>query len=70
MNIAFFSDSYLPYFSGLLNPLIVSKRTGKGHFVYIFAPDYPSVDEEEGIYRFASLPTPTKKISGWLFPSQ
>ncbi|NLM96277.1 MAG: glycosyltransferase family 4 protein, partial [Halanaerobiaceae bacterium] len=63
MNIAFFSDSYRPYFSGVVKSIDSFKKEleKKGHFVYIFAPDYPSVDEEEGIYRFASLPTPTKK---------
>jgi len=63
MNIAFFSDSYRPYFSGVVKSIDSFKEEleKKGHLVYIFAPDYPSVDKQDDVYRFTSLPTPLKK---------
>ncbi len=60
MKIAFFTDSYKPYLSGVVKSIDTFKveLERQGHQVYIFAPDYPSVEEQEGVFRFTSLPTP------------
>src|SRR5690554_1676190 len=61
MKIAFFSDSYRPYLSGVVKSieLFKDKMEELGHEVYIFAPDYPEVVRQEHIYRFKSIPAPT-----------
>ncbi|MFP4017541.1 MAG: glycosyltransferase family 4 protein, partial [Halanaerobiales bacterium] len=58
MNIAFFTDSYKPYLSGVVKSIeTFSKELEKlGHKVYIFAPDYPNVEKQKGVYRFISIP--------------
>lgn len=60
MKIAFFTDSYRPYLSGVVKSIDTFKveLERQGHQVYIFAPDYPSVEEQEGVFRFTSIPTP------------
>ncbi|NLZ93235.1 MAG: glycosyltransferase family 4 protein [Firmicutes bacterium] len=62
MKIGMFTDSYKPYTSGVVRSIEITKAklTELGHEVYIFAPNYPYYEEEEtGVYRFASIPTPT-----------
>lgn len=61
MNIGFFTDSYRPYISGVVRSIDTFRKelTKMGHRVYIFAPNYPNCPKEEGVYRFASLPSPT-----------
>jgi glycosyltransferase involved in cell wall biosynthesis len=61
MKIAFFTDSYKPYTSGVVRSidLYTSKVREAGHEVFIFAPDYPEAKMEEGLYRFTSLPAIT-----------
>lgn len=63
MNIAFFTDSYRPYLSGVVKSIDSFRKEleRQGHSVYIFAPDYPFVGRQKGIYRFISLPTPSQK---------
>lgn len=62
MRIGIFSDSYKPYQSGVVTSIFTFKEelTRMGHEVFIFAPSYPGYSEEEpGVYRFLSLPSPT-----------
>lgn len=63
MNIAFFTDSYHPYVSGVVNSIDRFKKEleRQGHRVYIFAPAYPAVEREEGVFRFLSLPVVVQK---------
>ena len=60
MNIAFFSESYKPYLSGVTNS-IETLKTGLeelGHKVIVFSPDYPKAEKKTGVYRFPSIPSP------------
>ncbi len=61
MKIGVFTDSYLPYTSGVVRSIEVFTRelTDMGHDIYIFAPSYPRCQKENRIFRFASLPAPT-----------
>ncbi|MEC9487925.1 MAG: glycosyltransferase family 4 protein [Halanaerobium sp.] len=58
MKIAFFSDSYRPYISGVVNSIDTFKGEleSRGHQVFIFAPDYPNAGSEPGVFRFSSIP--------------
>lgn len=60
MNIAFFSESYKPYISGVTVSLDTLAKALRrlGHRAYIFAPDYGRKHEGDAdIFRFPSLPT-------------
>ncbi|NQU18481.1 MAG: glycosyltransferase [Candidatus Saganbacteria bacterium] len=60
MKIAFFSDSYKPYLSGVTNSTenLVDELRELGHRVYIFAPHYPNhLDTDPDIIRFPSIAT-------------
>lgn len=59
MNIAFFSDSYRPYTSGVVQSIDTFAREFRkaGHKVYIFAPNYPECEKEEMVFRFFSIPS-------------
>lgn len=62
MRIGIFTDSYKPYTSGVVTSITTFKEelTRLGHEVFIFAPNYPNYDnQEEGVFRFYSLPAPT-----------
>ena len=63
MRIGFFSESYKPYVSGVVKSIesFTEELNKKGHEVFIFAPDYPRVEEEaeSNIFRIKSLPAPT-----------
>ncbi len=62
MRIGIFTDSYRPYTSGVVTSIVTFKEEliQLGHEVYIFAPSYPDYHEQEqGVYRFYSLPSPT-----------
>lgn len=62
MKIGFFTDSYRPYVSGVVRSIESFARELRrcGHEVYIFAPRYPSVDDDEvNVYRFPSFRAPT-----------
>jgi glycosyltransferase involved in cell wall biosynthesis len=63
MKIGMFSDSYHPYTSGVVRSLetFSHELTDMGHDVFIFAPNYPNCKEEQGVYRFFSIPSPTNK---------
>lgn len=62
MRIGIFTDSYRPYTSGVVTSIATFKEEliRMGHEIYIFAPSYPDYHEQEqGVYRFYSLPSPT-----------
>ncbi|MCD5407054.1 MAG: glycosyltransferase family 4 protein [Desulfotomaculum sp.] len=61
MKIGMFSDSYLPYTSGVVRSIetFTTELTALGHEVFIFAPNYPNCQAEPGVYRFFSIPSPT-----------
>lgn len=61
MKIGMFTDSYRPYTSGVVRSIetTAGKLTELGHEVFIFAPSYPNYEKESGVFRFASVPTPT-----------
>jgi len=56
-----FADSYKPYTSGVVRSIETTRAelTALGYEVFIFAPNYPNCEEEPGVFRFASVPTPT-----------
>lgn len=60
MRIAVFSDSYLPYISGVVRSIQMLRQEAEkeGHRVYLFVPDYPGCQEEKGVYRFCSVSAP------------
>ncbi len=61
MKIGIFTDSYLPYTSGVVRSIqtFTAELTALGHEVYIFAPSYRNCDHESRVFRFASIPSPT-----------
>ncbi|MEN6463155.1 MAG: glycosyltransferase family 4 protein [Syntrophomonas sp.] len=64
MRIGIFTDSYKPYTSGVVTSISTFKEelTRLGHQIYIFAPSYPNYyEEEDKVYRFFSLPSPTNR---------
>jgi glycosyltransferase involved in cell wall biosynthesis len=60
MNIAFFSESYKPYLSGVTNSIETLKKglEGRGHNVIVFSPDYPGAEKMPNVFRFPSIPAP------------
>jgi 1,2-diacylglycerol 3-alpha-glucosyltransferase len=60
MNIAFFSESYKPYLSGVTNSIETLKIAleKRGHKVIVFSPDYPGADDDRTVFRFPSMPSP------------
>lgn len=63
MNIGFFTDSYRPYTSGVVRSIETFTKELKqlGHQVYIFAPQYKDCEKEPGVFRYASVPSPTNQ---------
>lgn len=63
MKIGFFADSYRPYVSGVVRSMdsFRAELQELGHQVYIFAPQYPHAQPEEGVFRFLSVPAPTNR---------
>ncbi|MGI6493136.1 MAG: glycosyltransferase family 4 protein [Pelotomaculum sp.] len=62
MKIGIFTDSYLPYTSGVVRSIETFKEelTNLGHEVYIFAPRYKkNCQKESRVFRFASIPSLT-----------
>ena len=58
MKIAFFTDSYKPYLSGVTNSAetLINELRRLGHRVYIFAPSYPNhTDADPDIRRLPSI---------------
>ncbi|MFH1710412.1 MAG: glycosyltransferase [bacterium] len=60
MNIAFFSESYKPYLSGVTNSIETLKKglEDLGNKVMVFSPDYPGAPQMPDAYRFPSIPAP------------
>ncbi|MCL6638236.1 MAG: glycosyltransferase family 4 protein [Firmicutes bacterium] len=64
MKIGVFTDSYLPYTSGVVRSVQSFKEALQrfGHEVFIFAPSYRNCPgDEDNIFRFASIPSPTNR---------
>lgn len=63
MRIGIFTDSYIPYIGGVVRSieLFTEELRNLGHQVIIFAPNYPGVGEEQDVFRFPAIPTPTYK---------
>lgn len=62
MRIGIFTDSYKPYASGVVTSITTFKEELEclGHETFIFAPSYPQYNQEEdGVYRYYSVPAPT-----------
>ncbi|MCL2337546.1 MAG: glycosyltransferase family 4 protein [Firmicutes bacterium] len=62
LKIGIFTDSYLPYTSGVVRSIetFSAELRDQGHEIYIFAPDYPRcADNEQYVFRFSSIPAPT-----------
>jgi len=57
MRIAFFTESYKPYLSGVTNSAETLKKEldELGHETYVFAPDYPDAEKTKDIYRYPSI---------------
>ncbi|HLS88839.1 MAG TPA: glycosyltransferase [Sphingobacteriaceae bacterium] len=64
MEVAFFTDSYRPYVSGVVNSIdtLKSHLEYRNHDVYIFAPAYPGREGRDRhggrVFRYASLGAP------------
>lgn len=61
LNIGIFTDSYRPYTSGVVRSIdtFASELRTLGHKIFIFAPNYPNCHNEDGVFRFPSIPAPT-----------
>lgn len=62
MKIGIFTDSYVPYTSGVVTSITTFKEelNKLGHEIYIFAPSYPGYeDKEPGVYRYYSVNNPS-----------
>ena len=60
MNIAMFTDSYLPNTDGVVSSILSYKKglESSGHRMFVFAPDSQMAKKEPGVYRFAAVPFP------------
>jgi len=63
LKIGIFTDSYLPYTSGVVRSIqtFTEELTNNGHEVFIFAPRYRNCREESRVFRFSSIPSPTNR---------
>lgn len=63
MKLGIFTDSYLPYTSGVVRSIQTFKEelTSLGHDVFIFAPSYKNCNNESRVFRFASIPSLTNR---------
>lgn len=70
MKIGVFTDSYLPYISGVVRSIqtFTEELTNLGHEVFIFAPNYKNCKKENGVFRFNSIPSPTNRNFTLAFP--
>lgn len=57
MRLGIFTDSYRPYFSGVIRSLelLRSELHRMGHKSYVFAPDYRDTSPEPDVFRFRSV---------------
>ena len=65
MRIGMFTDSYKPYTSGVVRSIETTKAklTELGHEVYIFAPNYPNCEEEDGVFALLRYDTDLSDFS-------
>lgn len=63
MRIGIFTDSYLPYTSGVVRSIETFSEglDARGHEVYIFAPNYENCHKESRVFRFSSIKSPTNR---------
>jgi glycosyltransferase involved in cell wall biosynthesis len=63
LRIGVFTDSYLPYTSGVVRSIETFSEglTARGHEVYIFAPNYDGCRTENRVFRFSSIKSPTNR---------
>jgi 1,2-diacylglycerol 3-alpha-glucosyltransferase len=63
VKIGIFTDSYLPYTSGVVRSIqsFTEELTRLGHEVFIFAPSYKNYSKDKMVFRFASIPSPTNR---------
>lgn len=63
MRVGIFTDSYLPYTSGVVRSIQTfnEELTKLGHDVYIFAPNYKNCSSDSKVFRFTSIPSPTNR---------
>lgn len=63
MKLGIFTDSYLPYTSGVVRSIQTFKEelTSLGHDVFIFAPSYKNCNNESRVFRFTSIPSLTNR---------
>ncbi|OPX92905.1 MAG: Alpha-monoglucosyldiacylglycerol synthase [Pelotomaculum sp. PtaB.Bin104] len=63
MKIGIFTDSYLPYTSGVVRSIqtFSEELTSNGHEIFIFAPSYRDCRKENRVFRFSSIPSPTNR---------
>lgn len=60
MNVAMFTDSYLPNCDGVVSSILSYRRAleEEGHRMFVFAPDADMAKKEHGVYRFAAVRFP------------
>ncbi|MCX8197398.1 MAG: glycosyltransferase [Candidatus Micrarchaeota archaeon] len=60
MNIALFTDSFLPIRDGVVSSILAYRQglSSYGHKMFIFAPQLEGAKKEPNVFRFASLPFP------------
>jgi len=60
VKIAFFSESYKPYLSGVTNSIETLKDglEDLGHSCLVFSPSYPGSKDIDNVHRFPSFPAP------------
>jgi glycosyltransferase involved in cell wall biosynthesis len=63
LRIGVFTDSYLPYTSGVVRSIETFSEglTNQGHEVFIFAPNYENCSKENMVFRFSSIKSPTNR---------
>ncbi len=63
LHVSMWTDSYYPYISGVTRAVATMRDTlfSMGHQVSVFCPDYPDVEEEDQVFRFPSIQSPTNR---------
>jgi len=74
MNILIITDTYKPAINGVVEVVknLKKRLTFLGHKVFIIAPKYKGIPEEEGVLRFKSVPFPglSEHRISWLYSRQ
>ncbi|MTI83143.1 MAG: glycosyltransferase family 4 protein [Firmicutes bacterium] len=63
LKIVTFTDSYLPYNSGVVHSIetLMEELSSWGHKILVCAPRYPNCIENSNIFRITSVPSPTDR---------